>query len=90
MQGPITGGVDEKTVSPRRVNKVDIQLQNGKSDVMRGVCLNQVTSKFPMYLLHDQVQKDIKKYKLASKDPRGLPRLPDFVGGETDLMVGVK
>ena len=58
---------------------------------MRGVCLNQVTSKFPMYALHDQVQKDIiKNYKLASKDPKSLPRLPGFVGGETDLMVGVK
>ena len=44
-----------------------------------------------MYPLHDQVQKNIiKNYKLASKDPKRLPRLPDFVGGETDLMAGVK
>ena len=42
-----------------------------------------------MYPLHDQVQKDIiKNYELASKDPKSLPRLPDFVGGETDLMLG--
>ena len=93
VQGPITlGGVgDVKTVSPHGVYKVDILLHNGKSDVMRGVCLNQFASKFSMYPLHDQVQKDIiKNYKLASKDPKSLPRLPDFVGGETDLMVGVK
>ena len=58
---------------------------------MRGVCLNQVTSEFSMYPLHDLVQNDIiKNYKLASKYPKNLPRLPDFVGGETDLMVGVK
>ena len=58
---------------------------------MKGVCLNQVTSKFPMHPLHDQFKKDIiNNYKLASKDPKSLPRLPDFVGDETDLMVGVK
>ena len=69
-----------KTVSPHGVYKVDIPLHNGKSAVMRGVCLNQVTSKFPMYPLHDHVQKDIiKNYELASKDPKSLPRLPDFV-----------
>ena len=69
MQGPIAlGGVrDAKTVSPHGVYKVDIPLHNGKSTVMRAVCLNQVTSKFPMYPLHGQVQKDIiKNYKLGS------------------------
>ena len=73
VQGPIAlGGVrDVKTVSPRGVYKIDIPLHNGKSAVMRGVCLNQVMSKFPMYPLHDQVQKEIiKNYKLASKDPK--------------------
>ena len=92
MQGPITlGGVrDVKTVSPHGVYKVDIPLHNGKSTVMRAVFLNQVTSKFPMYPLHDQVQKDIiKNYKLTSKDPKSLPRFPDFDGCETDLMVGL-
>ena len=80
-----------KTVSHHGVYKVDIPLHDGKSAVIRGVGLNQVTSKFPMYPLHDQVQKDIiKNYKLASKNPKSLPRLCDFVVGETDLMVGVK
>ena len=80
VQGPITLGAvgDVRTVSPHRVYEVDIPLHNGKPVVMRGACLNKVTSKFPMYPLHDQVQKDIiKNYKLASKDPKSLPRLPD-------------
>ena len=35
---------------------------------------------------HDAEKDIIKNYKLASKDPKDVPRLPDFVGGETDLM----
>ena len=78
VQGPTTlGGIgDVKRVCPYRVYKVDIPLQ---SAVMRGVGLNQVTSKFPMYLLEEQVQHGMNSYQLTSKNPRNLPRLPAFV-----------
>ena len=93
VDGPITlGGVgDVKTVSPHGVYKVDIPLHTGKSAKMRGVCLNQITAKFPDYPLQEKVQKDIVVgYQLAGRDPRKLPRLPDSVGGDTDLMLGIK
>ena len=58
---------------------------------MRGVCLNQITVKFPMYPLQTKVRKDIAySYKLAGKDPKDLPSLPKHVGGDTDLMIGIK
>ena len=58
---------------------------------MQGVCLDQATSKFPVYPLQTQVQQDIiESYKLADNDPESLPKLPKFVGGETDFMIGVK
>ena len=93
VPGPITlGGVgDLTTKSPHGVYKVDIPLHSGKSAVMRGVCLNQITSKFPMYPLQKKVKQDIADgYRLAGKDPRNLPKLPEYVGGETDLMLGIK
>ena len=93
IPGPITlGGVgDVKTETPHGIYKIDIPLSSGKLAVMKGVCLNQITAKFPMYPLQTQVQKDIiDNYKLAGKDPHELPRLPKYVGGETDLMIGIK
>ena len=80
-----------RTVSSHGVYKVDIPLYTGKSAVMRGVCLNQVTAKFPMYPLQKQVQKDIiDTYQLAGKNPRNLPKLPAFVGGVTEIHVRYK
>ena len=93
VDGPITlGGVgDVKTVSPHGVYEVDIPLHTGKSAKMTRVCLYQVTAKFPDYPLQGKVQKDIVVgYQLAGRDPRKLPRLPDSVGGDTDLMLGIK
>ena len=70
IPGPVVlGGVgDVKTESQDGIYKVDIPLSSGKSAVMRGVCLNQITVKFPMYPLQTKVQKDIAySYKLAGK-----------------------
>ena len=72
IPGPITlGGVgDIKTETPHGIYKIDIPLCSGKLAVMRGVCLDQITAKFPMYPLQTQFQKDIiDNYKLAGKDP---------------------
>ena len=61
VPGPIVlGGVgDVKTESQHGTYRVDIPLYNGKSAAMRGICLNKITAKFPMYPLRTQVQKDI-------------------------------
>ena len=92
VPGPIQlGGVgDITTISQHGVYKVNLSLWNGESICMRGVCLDQVTCKFPKYPL-EKVEKDIRdSYRLAGNDPNNLPRLPEYVGGETHLMLGIK
>ena len=46
---------------------------------------------FPKYPLKSQVEADVRSgYILNGKDPQYLPKLPAFVGGHTDFMIGVK
>ena len=57
---------------------------------MSGLCLDKVTGKFPVFSLKT-VENDIKDhYQKFGKDPEKLPRLPGEVGGETDIMIGIK
>ena len=58
---------------------------------MLGVCLDNITSKFPLYALQGKVLNDITKaYKDAGGDGRTLPKIPKSVGGEIDFMIGIK
>ena len=58
---------------------------------MLGVCLDNITSKFPLYALQGKVLNDITKaYKDAEGDGRTLPKIPKSVGGEIDFMIGIK
>ena len=89
---PITlGGVgDIVTVSEHGEYKVSLPLASGKTMKMRGVCLTQITCEFPKYPL-GEVEKDIRKqYTLTGGNVDSLPRLPNEVGGDTDLMIGIK
>ena len=46
---------------------------------------------FPKYLLKGQVEADVRSgYISNGKDPKYLPKLPAFVGGHTDFLIGVK
>ena len=46
---------------------------------------------FPKYPLKGQVEADVRSgYISNGKDPKYLPKLPAFVGGHTDFMIGVK
>ena len=58
---------------------------------MLGGCLDNITSKFPLYALQGKVLNDITKaYKDARGDGRTLPKIPKSVGGEIDFMIGIK
>ena len=58
---------------------------------MSGVCLDNITSNFPLYPLQGKVLNDIiKAYKDAVVDARTLPKIPKLVGGEIDFMIGIK
>ena len=58
---------------------------------MSGLCLDKVTGSFPVFSLK-KAEKDIEKhYQKHGKGLDGkLPRLPGKVGGETDIMIGIK
>ena len=58
---------------------------------MLGICLDNITSKFPLYPLQGKVLNDITKaYQDAGGDARTLPKIPKSVGGEIDFIIGIK
>ena len=73
------------------VYKIQLPLFNGNEAALSGVCLDEITMKFPAHPLRGQVENDIRKaYKISGGDPRELPKLPKSVGGHTDFMIGIK
>ena len=68
-----------------------LPLFNGNDAVFSGVCLDQITVQFPKYPLQGRVEKDIRNgYKQIGGDVKNLPKLPRYVGGNTDFMIGIK
>ena len=58
---------------------------------MSGVCLDQITVKFPQYPLKGIVEEDIAAgYKRQGNNPRDLPNYHKTVWGDTDFMLGIK
>ena len=56
---------------------------------LSGLCLDKITSTFPLFPLRD-VEKDIHRGYMSSRtDPNDLPKLPNCVGGNRDLMIGI-
>ena len=54
-------------------------------------CLDQIAVKFPQYPLKGIVEEHIVAgYKRQGNNPKDLPQLPQFVGGDTDFMLGIK
>ena len=59
--------------------------------VLSGICLENITSKFPNFPLHGAVMQDIQNaYESSGGDVSQLPLLPEFIGGEVDFMLGAK
>ena len=91
--GPITisGVGDNKTICNDGVYKISLPLCGGKEAIMSGICLEKVTGKFPIFS-RQSVEDDIKySYQKNGKNLTGkLPHLPEKVGGETDIMIGIK
>lgn len=91
VPGPltITGVGDNKSICQYGIYRLRLNLYNGKDINVSGMCLDKVTSEFPKYNLHE-VQKDIiKEYEAKRIDSKNLPKLPKFVGGATDIMLGI-
>ena len=57
---------------------------------MRGICLDKITREFPTYSLK-KLEDDVHHhFGLKGGDPVTLPKLPESVGGETDIMIGIQ
>ena len=58
---------------------------------MSGVCLKEVTAKFPMFPLQRRVLDDLKSgHKQSGGNLNDFSKIAKFVGGETGFMVGIK
>ena len=91
VPGPITitGVGDNKAICQYGIYRLRLNLHDGKDINVSGVCLDKVTTEFPKYKLHE-VQKDIiKEYEAKRINWKDLPELPKFVGGTTDIMLGI-
>ena len=67
-------------------------LRNVENDTMSGVCLEKITTTFQSYPLQGEVEQDlIKAFKETKKRiSKQLLKLPKFVGGYTDNMIGIR
>ena len=91
-EGPIElGGVNDfKVETPHGVYCLKLPLANGKNAVLEAVCLDKITTTLPKYQLGD-IEKDIHAaYHSSGGEVGELPRLPEFVGGDVDVMIGTK
>ena len=92
MKGPITltGAGDHKTICEYGIYKVKIPMYDGEEVNISGLCLDKITSEIPKYRM-EEVEKDIQReYQWKGLNPKGLPKLPNKVGGNTDLMLRIK
>ena len=86
------GGVCNSQVKTKHgIYKIQFPLFNGNEATVSGVCLDEITVKFPTYPMKGRVENDIKKaYKISGGNLKELPKLPKSVGGHTDFMIGTK
>ena len=85
------GGVGNSiSESNHGIYSIKMPLYDGKVATLSAICLDQITFKFPTYPLED-VEKEIHvNYRKIGGDPNMLPRSSITVGGETDIMIGIK
>ena len=70
--------------------KVKLPLYNGTEAVMSGPCIDHVTDEFPISIEWTSARDMYDAYRLQGGDVKALPRLPEEVGGETDIIVSIK
>ena len=94
QSGPleITGVGEKKTECEDGVYSVWLPLHNGENACLSGICLPKITCDFPSYELTN-VEKDIRErcQRIGGNELMSrLPRLPLKVGGDTDILIGIK
>ena len=94
VPGPIvlSGVGNQKSVSDHGIYSISLPMRDGKNAILNGVCLDKVTMAFPKYSLKDvevDVRNQCRKEGGNSLIER-LPKLSRHVGGETDILIGIK
>ncbi len=89
--GPMVlhGVNDQKSVCPHGQWGIRLPLKNGEETKISGLVVDEVTLPFPKYPL-EVVEEDIRKeVERTDRDLIDrLPKLPKFVGGKVDIMLG--
>ena len=89
---PLYGVGDKKSICPHGRYQITLSLANGSDVNVSGICLDKITTTFPKFPLED-VENEFQQAFVASGGVPGvesLPRLPKFVGGDTNIMLGVQ
>ena len=92
--GPLKlkGVGDHLTISEHGAYSICLPLKNGMNVTLSGICLDRVTAEFRTYSLKT-VEQDIRAACEQTGDASlldRLPKLPAFVGGNTDILIGSK
>ena len=83
------GGVGVE--SPYGAYEISLPLANGRNAVMSGLVIEQITNDFPNYVLDTDVQRDIvSEFVKREGNVNDLPKLQKRIGGQVDIMIGVK
>ena len=92
VKGPLMlhGVNEQKSVCWHGRYQVILSLANGKDAKVSGICLDKITGTFPQFPLTG-AQADLRQaFQASGGDPTSLPKLPKFVGGDTDIMLGAQ
>ena len=88
---PVGGVGGVTTQSTRGIYTFTLPLATNIDVKMTGVCLDTLTTTFPLYPLQGKVEDDIQRsWSENGGDVKQLPRLPPYVGGQIDVMVGIR
>ena len=89
FDGPlnISGIGVASTSSNHGIYAINIPLADGQIASMSGICLDKLTQTFPMYPLDEAVSSI---HKAFNGDASLLPKLPKSIGGNIDIMIGIK
>ena len=83
------GGVGVE--SPYGAYEISLPLANGQNAIMSGLVIERLTDEFPTYVLDTSVQKDIvTEFVKCKGNVNDLPKLLKKIGGQVDIMIGVK
>ena len=90
LKGPLTlyGVNEQKSVCEHGKYKIALPLRNGNDARIEGICVDKITETMPTYPL-TQINNDLNSAWTAARKKGKLPGLPQFVGGDTHIMLGI-